>query len=199
MRLWTIQPRSLYEKLKIEKILHCEPLKSEFITEWGFVPAYDWLAEQMTKRIGAPPDNVNYPFWAWYMLDGENHKPDLRRREFRNYYGEMVCIELEIPDEDVLLSDEVMWHIVLNNGYYGNSSDEAEYEKDKKWFDSLSAQKQNEIKRKSWEKIFEVYPPVENDWESRGFYVQATFWELKFSQVKSVRYFMGKLKKLNSN
>jgi len=77
MRLWTVQPEELYEKLKTEKVLHCDPAQSELVTECGFGPAYDWLAGQMKARVGAPPEGVIYPFWAWHTIEWRHRKHDL--------------------------------------------------------------------------------------------------------------------------
>ncbi|WP_418790896.1 DUF3841 domain-containing protein [Phosphitispora sp. TUW77] len=193
MRLWSVQPERLYEKLKIEKIVYCDPLQSELVIECGFGPAYNWLAEQMALRVGPPPTGVKYPFWAWHTVEWKHQKPDLRRAEFRSYSGNQICIELEVPDNDVLLSNEDMWHIVLNNSYYGDCSNEQEYEAEDKWFESLPPQEQLQVKRKSWEKIFDVSSPRENEWDSHGKYIQATFWALRLDQVVDVRYFKGRM------
>lgn len=198
MRLWTIQPKKLYEKLKTEKVLHCDPVLSELVTECGFGPAYDWLAEQMKIRVGQPPEGVTYPFWAWHTIEWQHRKPDLRRTEFRAYKGDQVCLELEIPDNMVLLSNEDLWHIVLNDGYYGDCVNEQEMEKEDAWFDSLTLEEQTAIKMKSWEKIFNVSPPYESAWECRGKYVQATFWEMKLDQVVAIRNFKGRLHNTHS-
>lgn len=194
MRLWTVQPRRLYEKLKAEKVLHCVPELSEMVAEWGFGPAYDWLAGQMNVRVGPPPKDVFYPIWAWHTIEWQHQKPDLRRAEFRGYKGEQVCLELEIPDNMVLLSNEDAWHIVLNNGYYGDCTNEQEMEKEDAWFDSLPPKERHLIKIKSWEKIFNVSPPYESAWEVHGKYVQATFWELRLDQVVAIRYFKGRMR-----
>jgi hypothetical protein len=195
MRLWSIQPESLYVKLKAEKVLFCDPARSELISEYGFGPAYDWLAEQMVLRVGQPPAGVKYPFWAWHTVEWKHRKPDLRRMEFRSYSGNQVCIELEVPDKDVLLSNENMWHLVLNDGYYADCSNEQEYEAEDKWYNSLPSDEQLKVKRKSWEKIFDISPPRENEWESHGKYVQATFWKLRFDQVIEVRHFKERIRK----
>lgn len=192
MRLWTIQPKALYEKLQSEKVLHCVPEQSELITAFGFGPAYNWMAEQMCKCIGQPPQGVQYPIWAWHTVEWKHAKPDLRRSEFRSYKTPQVCLEVEISDEDVLLSNEDMWPIVLNDGYYGDACSDEEYEAEGKWFDSLPAQEQTAVKRQSWKKIFDVFPARETSWDCHGKYVQATFWELRLEQVKAVRHFVRK-------
>lgn len=193
MRVWSIQPKKLYEDLKIKKTLHCDPTQSELITECGFGQAYDWLVWQMKERVGLPPKGVLYPFWAWHTLEWKHQRPDLRRMEFRAYKGDQVCLELEIPDNMVLLSNEDTWHIVLNDGYYGDCSSEREMEIEDRWFEGLSLDEQTAVKMKSWEKIFNVSPPHEDSWECRGKYVQATFWELRLDQVAMVRHFKGRL------
>ena len=44
----------------------------------GFDEAYKWIALQMEKRVGPPPEGVKFPVWAWYMQNGKHKKPDLR-------------------------------------------------------------------------------------------------------------------------
>ena len=47
--------------------------------------------------------------------------------------------------------------------------------------------KMDSVRRKSWERIFDK-GDTDNDW----YFVQATFWELRTEQVKSVRRFTGR-------
>ena len=189
MTLWTIQPIDLYDNLLAQGMLHCDPENKGF---WGFEikefrTAYDWLVEQMKSRIGLPLRGVRYPIWAWALIDGMSKKPDLRRTEFTNYVGENVIIELEIPDSDALLSDEVNWHYVLNDFYLHDVQDsDGKWEEVDAWFDSLPPDDQYSLKRKSWERIFDKNDS-DNDWK----FVQATFWELKVEQIRSVRKFIG--------
>jgi len=138
MTVWTIQPLSLYEKLLTQSVLHCDPTDEGFwrVISAEFKSAYDWIVEQMKLRVGSPPKGVLYPFWAWALMDGISKKPDLRRTEFNNYVGENVVLELEIPDTDVLLSDEMNWHYVLNDWYLHD--DEGKWEETDAWFDALA-------------------------------------------------------------
>lgn len=187
MRLWTIQPKKLYEELLREKVVFCKPELSEHLQKWGFGFAYDWLASQMEQRVGTAPPGVKYPVWAWYLLDGSNEKPDLRKTEFRYYIEDQVCMELEIPAKDILLSDEIDWHIVLNDWFLADGNDlDAEYD----WYESLTETEKELVKRKSWEKIFDVFRG--NGSSAR--YVQATFWELRLEYVQRVRFFKGRQK-----
>lgn len=191
MRLWTIQPERIYEVLKAEKFFYCDPSKSILVTECDFGRAYDWMAAQMRLRIGGPPDGVRYPIWAWHTLYWKNQKPDLRRMEFRNYTGNQVCMELEIPDDQVLLSDEEMWHCILNDSYIGNSTNEEEFDIEYDWFEKLPQTRQKILKEKSWEKIFDISLPINTEWHRQGMFIQAVFWVLRLEYVVTVRHFKG--------
>lgn len=140
MIVWTIQPLDIYKKLIERKILYCDSKQDGF---WGliseeFQAAYDWLTGQMRLRISLPPKGVQYPFWAWALIDGAIKKPDLRRTEFNNYSGENVVLELEIPDKKILLSDEENWHYVLNDWYLHDvNENEDKWNEADAWFDNL--------------------------------------------------------------
>ena len=76
MILWTIQPLEVYKQIQEIGVYHCDFEKS-FLNDCR--DQYDWLVRQMKHRIGAPPEGVSYPVWAWYMWEGVRKKPDLRR------------------------------------------------------------------------------------------------------------------------
>ena len=141
MRLVTIQDSAAYDELCVTGVLRCNPKFAEWLCEDEFRISYDWLAEQMALRVGKPPEDVVYPIWAWYLLDGKPAKVDLRKTEFNNYQGEHYALTIEIPDEQVLLSDEENWHYVLNNWFICGAKNEAEYDRAEAWFDSLSIKK----------------------------------------------------------
>ena len=91
----------------------------------------------MIKRIGPPPEGVVYPVWAWYKQNGKRKKPDLRSERWGYGPGDedYTCIEFEIPEDHVLLSDFDSWHTILNNGLFSDSEEEAD-QKDA-YFESL--------------------------------------------------------------
>jgi hypothetical protein len=147
----------------------------------------------MKQRVGEPPNGVTYPIWAWYILDGKPAKVDLRKTEFNNYHRENYAFTIDVPDEQVLLSDEENWHYVLNDWFFNGAASEADYNSGEAWFDTLPPNEQREVKRKSWERIFDV-TPFENEWHRNGRFVQAVFWELRKEQVVSVKRFIGRQK-----
>ena len=138
--------------------------------------------------IGPPPSGVKYPVWAWYMQNGRHCKPDLRRERWGYGPGDeqYSCIELEIPDNEVVLSDFDDWNIILNNGLISYS--EPEYEELEEYYKSLPEEQKQTYMHKNWERVFDI-TPSRSEWANRGFWVQATFWELRSEYIKDVRYF----------
>ena len=194
MIVWTIQPLRVYQQLLKEGHFRCDPKLSVMIHEFEFGKAYDWMSQQMEKRIGRKPDGVKYPIWVWHTMAWQHRKPDLRRTEFRYYDEDMACIELNIPDSDILLSDEENWHFVLNDLYFNCARNEREYNEAEERYESLTETEQQKIKEKSWEIIFDI-EPFENDRYLKGRYIQATFWEIRAEHIVSVRTFKGWSKK----
>lgn len=193
MRLWTIQPFEVWEELNRKGYFICDPKKADYISdkEWNFKESYDWLVNQMELRIGRRPKGVSYPIWAWYMRDWKHKKPDLRNVGLGTKGEKSVCIEIEIPNNQVVLTDYDAWHYVLNNWYFDNSTCEEEWEKLHNKFDKLSNEKQKIVREQSWQKIFDI-SPYESSWFQRGRYVQATFWTLYLKDVKSVQFFIAR-------
>ena len=106
MRLWTIQPLEVMEIIKQKGEFICNPIYSDL----DFKRAYHWLVKQMDSRGIEHPYGLELPIWAWYKTDWENKKPDLEQEDFSDKRENLVCIELEIDDKDVLLSDFYAWH-----------------------------------------------------------------------------------------
>lgn len=71
-----------------------------------FPKEYGWLKGQMEKRVSLYQGD--YPVWLWTEKPEsfEGHLP----------YGQKgVLLTVDLPEEQVLLSDFDMWHFVLNN------------------------------------------------------------------------------------
>ena len=183
MVLWTIQPVEVWDELKNKGYFICDPAKSKYLSdeEWNFGTAYDWLVEQMESRIGGKPEDVNYPIWAWHIYDWKCQPDNFIDTDEK----ELVCLKIDIPEKDVLLHDYDAWHYVLSNVYFDNSKNEVEWKSSREKFDSLSQSEQEQVKRESWEAIFDI-TPFENKWCCRGKYVQATFWILRRKDVVAV-------------
>lgn len=113
MILWTIQPIEIWKMIQDTGVYRCDP-KLSSMPEPEFVEKYDWLIRQMKKRIGSPPQGIVYPVWAWYKQNGKHKKPDLRGERWGYGPGDedYTCIEFEIQDDQVLLSDFDSWHLM---------------------------------------------------------------------------------------
>lgn len=171
--LWTIQHADAWVALERDGVLRADSRRGW--TEFRF--AYDWMAEQMGKRIGPPPDGVPVPLWAWYQWEGRRGPRDLRQSGYAPRGTPMVQIEFEIEESRVLLSDFDRWHTVLGGGYLAvDGQDEQSC--------PLEA---------SWERVFDLdhWTP---DWDTppEEQSIQATFWELRLPQVRKVRHFFAK-------
>lgn len=189
MRLWTIQPPEVINILEKNGEFTCDTKLSENYKD--FHDAYLWLVKQMDDKKIFHPDGLTLPLWAWHTFDKKHVQPNLASGMLGIPNQKCVCIEFEIPDKDVLLSDFDAWHYVLNNSWYDESKNEEEWENMHAWFDSLDFKTQQELIETSWQKIFDT-TLINSDWNSNGHYVQATFWVLKKSMIKNVTYFTEK-------
>jgi len=122
MKLWTIQTPDVYEKILKEGKYFCDEKKANLLESDEFRNAYNWLSKKMVQKIGH--SKVKYPVWGWYCIDGKNKKPDLRLSGYGERGKELVCLEIEIPDEKVVLSDYDLWHFVLNDIYLFDDDEE---------------------------------------------------------------------------
>jgi len=185
MILWTIQEEKVYLNLLDTGYYRCDFSKTEM---QDCKPQYDWLVEQMKKRIGDPPEGVSYPVWAWHTWWEDRKKPDLRKERWGNgWKGErFVRLEIEISDNQVLLSDFDAWSIILLHGLLSETEEE---DKLLNWrYAALPADEQQKMQAINWEKAFDV-TPKNNGWMRRGSSIQATFWELKKEQIREVTHF----------
>ncbi|WP_314641877.1 DUF3841 domain-containing protein [Stomatobaculum longum] len=190
MILWTSQEEAVYNKLLKTGVYRCDFNLSSMR---DCRKQYDWLVRQMKQRIGPPPEQVTYPVWAWYQQQGKHRKPDLRRERWAvGYNGEcFACLEIEIPDREVLLSDFDAWCMILSDFLISDTEQEdrcleAQYE-------ALSPSEKRRMKEKNRERVFNL-SPLNNGWARRGYEIQATFWELRLEQVRDVRFFRAAAK-----
>lgn len=194
MILWTIQGIEIYEQLQRDGVAYCTiPVWSD---DDKFMKAYRWMADEMRLRIGEPPiKEIRYPMWAWYQYNSaKSKKPPRSYLDIQE--GVSAYMEIEIPDNEVLLSDFCNWHNVLNQCPLTNwkrinkKTDLLEKEAGKSLgFDDYPVEIQKEIE-KSWGTIFDL---DRRDKEvgrthKRNRSIQATFWMLKPENVFSVEF-----------
>lgn len=156
-----------------------------------FLPAYQWMSEQMATRIGPAPKGVAFPLWVWIQWESDRPRPDLR--SLRHYWYaqgvQAVMLECEIPDRRVLASDFDMWHAVLNNWYIPVSAVDDE--------DTPYQLVSDDTKRASWAHIFDLSGPARWYWNGgdqdqlKLQSVQGCVWEIHLDEVRKVTHFTG--------
>lgn len=175
----------VYEVLKETGRFRCDETMLSFPE---LKAKYQWLVTQMKKRIGEPPEGVHYPVWAWHTENWIHKKPDLRSHRWHSGVSgeQFVCIEFDIDENEVLLSDFDAWSIILLDGFI--TSSEAEDNELSNQMEQMPFEEQNFLRKKNWERVFDL-TPLENEWMTNGKYIQATFWELKLEQIRKIRFF----------
>ncbi len=204
MRLWTIQNENAYAELMNTGELTAN--EQHLFCQDDFRYAYDWMAKKLSERVPAPA-GVRYPIWAWYQWEGKRGRRDLRSGGLAVRGEKCVQLELEIPDEQILLSDFDVFHMVLNYAYI--AVDEA----DDNLFDAWSAAlgvSRDEIRSaasvsssvltvrdriiKSWDGVFDLTKEDDN-WmygKNENKSIQAVFWEIWAKQVVKAEFFTAR-------
>ena len=101
-----------------------------------------------------------------------------------------MLIEVEIPDNRIVLSDFDNWHSVLNKSYsYSQTTNEKEFEETHEWLQSLPEEQRKLEIQKSWESIFDI-SIWDNDFSRNGIWVQATVWEIRKEYIRKVHPFI---------
>lgn len=181
MLLWTIQHRDAYENMLKSGSLRADD--AHLFCGDDFRYAYDWIAARMREKIGEPPEGVKYPVWAWYQWEGVRKRPDMRgsHKCYSPKGTPIVLMTVDVPDENVLLSDFDMWSVVLTNGYLAID------EKD----DENFCGNQKDIEQ-SWRRVFEIDAEFEYYVSSDRKSIQATMWEIRAEWVKNAEFFVSR-------
>ena len=115
MRLWTTQETGFVDDLTANGFAYCKVV-SEMAVDYDF--AYEWMAEQMKQRVGMPPlSEIKLPVWAWYQYSSKKQRKPPKRKYENSDNTPCVFMELEVPEDEVLLSDFSLWNIPLNAGH----------------------------------------------------------------------------------
>lgn len=182
MRLWTVQPPAVIEILQKRGRYVCDPTDAHVFANGHsqLLRAYRWLSNVMVERVGPPPSDCVFPVWAWHTYDGRRQS-DLRKSIYRSHHHGFRCIEIEIPESRVLLSDESLWHFPLNGWYLPTDpKNEGIWEREEKLWEALPEGQKDEALVRSWRQIFHLEDGCHD-------YIQATFWELNVTDIRSTR------------
>ena len=187
MRLWTTQEIGFVDDLMANGFAYCKVV-SEMALDYGF--AYDWMAEQMKQRIGMPPlPEIKLPVWAWYQYRSKKQRKPTKSKYANSDDTPCKMMELDVPDNEVLLSDFSLWNIPLNAGHIIREKDlsrriNAYYPCA---FSDFPPELQDVIK-KSWEVIFDLKNRDRrlNPKAIRNKSIQATLWWVRKEWIVSV-------------
>lgn len=177
MRLVTIQPYEVLEILQSRGCFVCDISKSNMFDcadDFSFIQAYDWLVQEMVKRIGHPPVGVKYPIWAWYRDGGEDFT------DWREEGKIFAKITVDIDPARVVLSEIDDWQLVLSHDPLLTDEEAESEEYDKYW--GLYVAAGEEAIRATWPRMF----------REDGEFLQATFWELYLSDVVDIEVFTSR-------
>ena len=101
-------------------------------------------------------------------------------------------MELDIPEERLVLTDFDSWSLILLNGLLADSEEESNRLEQE--YGNLSENAKIEYRNQNWKKAFDL-TFVDNDWVHRGDSIQATFWELKREDIRKVWFFTSAIPK----
>jgi len=216
MHVWTTHPEDVWFKLQDEKILYADPnLGPHFDGSGLFENAYDWMGKKYTQIVKGAEGNTNL-WWGW------NHKIDLRSERHDWKEGrKMVMIHLDVPDEEILLSNFSGYcHGLLNNWFLSKNEFEdavfsalnswtenkheiispadvlrVGYDEDTVWGDDEWDRYINDLKEFSKDLIFQPRPQdFESQWILDDELTQCNFEFLRLENVVSSKLFTGSRK-----
>ncbi len=164
MKLFTIQPVEVLDIINKTGVFVPDPTKT--LADYEYIDgcynpiytAYRWLADVMrTKISNSPKDEI--PVWAWVDYS------DVDLLDWGEESKNCVIIHLEIPDDQVVLSNIDDWEcIMLGLGVNVDDCSEGE-----------------EAIRSTWPRCLRKRGEY-----SKGEHIQATFWRIKREDVVKV-------------
>lgn len=184
MTIWTIQTQAA-----VQQLLQTGRLKGD----WRRIhrcdkPAYRWMAHQLSNRTTSPEFRSDVaPIWAWYSYFGgmSGAKPDLRKSWHLPRGTSGARIELDVPNDIVLLSQFEMWNSVLMNQYVFLSRQE----KNRLSHEQITCKMISE----SWDRIFDLRCGSRALWGSfQTRAIQACIASIKHEHVKRIDYFVSR-------
>ena len=208
MKVYTIQTIGFYEELLQDGVAYCNR-ESEWCKDCKV--SYDWMAEQMRKRVGDPPiPEIKYPVWVWLQYNSKKDPmPPMSPKEIPDGQKEAVMLEMDVPDNEVLLSDLNLWILPLNHWAINKKRE------DKLLYKELGVYEEKhgkcyemheypeEIRRKifdSWERVFDlnIYDPYMITSKPQNRSIQGTIWLLRKEWLKVAHIFNkhGEIKRI---
>jgi len=214
MILHSVITEQEYDILKKEGRLFCDEKKAYLPNSYKVIYlAYEFMANKLNNKYSLSNihKNIKFPRWGWQQILGETDMNKVDDYHFVNHPEETTYrLSIEIPNEQVLLSDFDVWHCCLNGFpvFSQKQSDEMDYfvynVLKKNYSDILVDNSGNividNIKKKiyqSWNKIFDpTFNDIDYVYEKRTW--QGVFWYIDIKQVIDVKSFYMTKKEYDS-
>lgn len=134
------------------------------------------MMAQMGLRL--PNYKGEFPIWLWLI------KPDMRSSGHFMSNTSCVRLRIELDEKEVLVSDFVDWHFVLNDSF--NADNEAENDE---YYDG----KLNISKEESWNRIFELNRERDPYWcGTQDRWLQGVTGRISVEKVKRTEHFISR-------
>ncbi|MDG0808075.1 DUF3841 domain-containing protein [Cohnella rhizosphaerae] len=171
MTFWTIQSLEAWDQAVTSGYLVGNP---KYIDK-DWLVSYRWMMNEMKKRLIYYKGE--FPIWLW------TKRPDLMIGGRLGKGQQGVLIEAELNKDEVLISDFMAWHIVLNNDYL-----------------TLSEEEDNKLangtflitKEQSWIRIFEYHEIKQYDYWKGEDILQAVTGRIELSRLKKIKEFTSR-------
>jgi hypothetical protein len=161
MKYYTLQTLQAWNEAKEKDYL----VGNEQYAISEFQRYYKWMMNQMYKRL--EDYNNEYPIWLWLSLDHVHIESTLD--------DDYVLLEVELPEDKVLLSKFDAWHVILNDGYFSDDIEGINQEED-------------------WEMLFEVDKLMEFEFTFDDDDYQGVTGKIDLKNIKVLKYILNEVK-----
>lgn len=164
MKAWTIQSTNAFAALNRDGVLFCDTSRTALYLDGedstAFVSACKWMMDQMVARMAVRrPEKAAFPLWAWVQVG--SYKKEYHPSGNQYEHGKSVLLTLDVPDDEILLSDFDIWNCVLN-GFSTGAEKELSWERvfdlDKRDKDFPTMKRNRKIQGTLWQ--------IRSEWEN---------------------------------
>ncbi len=170
MKLVTCQSADVYDNIVRDGRHFCDISKSSFYTDNSYRRPYNWIARRLADKISRPEGATN-PIWAYSCADLPEYYDEFGQGEEDK---ELFCLELEVPDEEVVAIDAGKWADIVGCGYVCPNDIDDEFDR----IDAYYKKASRKVREANWDGVFDV-----SDCKNG---TEILFWCIKAEYVKNV-------------
>ncbi len=213
MLLKTIQPQYVIDQIENNKDIiysYSETPPEDY--GWCFYESYEWIKSNKMATVGTPSPTQQI-FWAWEYNTKKNIKTanKMLKHQKDAFRSDYAILTIEKPDNEVLLSDHLLWEYVLNYWLIPTNEAERKYWEELEingvnFYDEKPLKDKNyhSLLSKSWDKAFQLKLNSKTgnynfdlsketldviDIKKEDCLVQATLWDIKKEEIKDIEIF----------